>query len=81
MSGSGSQVHASREGGRKKDSAWLEVNDIENEKGKVMCKFCEIVISKKIERVREHLSKCKKKYKMTNLRPMRKNWRQLKRIY
>ena len=60
MSGSGSQVHASREGGRKKDSAWLEVNDIENEKGKVMCKFCEIVISKKIERVREHLSKCKK---------------------
>lgn len=59
MSGSGSQVHASREGGRKKDSAWLDVNDIENEKGKVMCKFCEIVISKKIERVREHLNKCK----------------------
>ena len=45
--------------GRKKDSAWLEVSDVENDKNKCMCKSCDQLISKKIERIREHLKKCR----------------------
>ena len=47
--------------GRKKDPAWLEVTPVENDKNKCVCKACDQVISKKIERIREHLSKCKVK--------------------
>ena len=46
--------------GRKKDPHWLEVEDVENDPNKVVCKHCETLISKKIERVREHIKKCKK---------------------
>ena len=45
--------------GRKKDPAWEEVKDIENQKYKCACNHCDLVISKKIERVREHLKKCR----------------------
>ena len=47
--------------GRKKDAAWSDVTPIENDKNKCVCNFCDIVISRKIERIREHLSKCRVK--------------------
>ena len=39
--------------GRKKDVAWNDVSAIENDKNKCVCKFCDQVISKKIERIRD----------------------------
>ena len=47
--------------GRKKDGCWSEVKDIENDKKKVVCTHCNGIISKKIERVRAHMEKCKVK--------------------
>ena len=47
--------------GRKKASEWNDVDDVENDKNSVVCKHCNLVISKKIERVRAHLIKCSKK--------------------
>jgi len=47
--------------GRQKCSEWNEVNKVVNDKSKVSCKYCNVLISSKIERVRLHLQKCKKK--------------------
>ena len=47
--------------GRKKDGVWSEVKALENDQKKVVCMHCDGLISKKVERIREHMSKCKVK--------------------
>ena len=46
--------------GRKKGWEWQEVSD-SGEKGKVVCDHCTEVVSEKVERVRGHLMKCRKR--------------------
>lgn len=47
--------------GRKKDVAWEAVLPLENDTTRVTCKYCLEAIQRKIERVKAHLNKCKKK--------------------
>lgn len=48
-----------REGsGRKKDPIWSYVSEIQGQ-DRVSCDFCSQAISKKIERIKLHVSKCK----------------------
>ena len=44
--------------GRKSAAEWADLEEIESDKLKVMCRHCTALISKKIERVRAHLRKC-----------------------
>ena len=44
--------------GRKSASEWTEVLECSNN-SRVVCKYCQQQISKKVERVRSHLNKCK----------------------
>ena len=44
--------------GRKGAAEWADIEEIESDKLKVMCRYCTALISKKIERVRAHLRKC-----------------------
>ena len=55
---------ASKGGGRKRDLAWNDVSDVEGENTQVECNYCGVKVSKKIERVKTHLSKCSKKIKL-----------------
>ena len=41
--------------GRKKGGEWEEVDILENDKSKAACKYCNQIISAKIERVRNHI--------------------------
>ena len=52
--------------GRKKDPVWLKVDAIENDKNKCVCRACDQVISKKIERVKAHMENrnCNMYYKL-----------------
>ena len=50
--------------GRKGAANWLDLEEIESDKLKVMCRHCTALISRKFERVRAHLRKC------NNLREM-----------
>lgn len=45
-------------GGRKIATEWSQVVNLENDT-RVMCRYCKELISRKIERVRNHLKKCK----------------------
>lgn len=45
-------------GGRRIATEWSEVVNLENDT-RVMCKYCKEMLSRKIERVRNHLKKCK----------------------
>ena len=47
--------------GRKKAAEWNEVNIFENKKQKAACKYCNQIISAKIERVRTLIQKCPKR--------------------
>ena len=49
-----------RGGGRKRLDEWCEVSEIEGEEGKTLvhCNYCRKKISKRIERVKNHLNKC-----------------------
>ena len=47
--------------GRKKAPEWDEVDIVENDKQKAACKYCNQIISAKIERVRTHIQKCSKR--------------------
>jgi hypothetical protein len=49
--------------GRKKGSEWTEVSEIEGDRLSVQCDHCLQKISAKIERVRNHLEKCKDRQK------------------
>ena len=51
--------------GRKKDHIWLKVDTIENDKNKCVCRGCDQIISKKIERVKVHMEKCRSRPKST----------------
>lgn len=51
--------------GRKKDPVWLKVDAIENDKNKCVCRACDQVISKKIERVKAHMEKCRSSSRST----------------
>ena len=53
---------ASKGVGRKRDLAWNDVSDVENTQ--VECNYCGVKVSKKIERIKTHLSKCSKKIKL-----------------
>ena len=44
--------------GRKGAAEWPDIEEIESDKLKVMCRHCTALLSKKIERVRAHLRKC-----------------------
>ena len=44
--------------GRKGAAEWADIEEIESDKLKVMCRHCTALISKKIERVRAYLIKC-----------------------
>ena len=55
---------ASKGGGRKRDLAWNDVSDVEGENTQVECNYCGVKVSKKIERVKTHLSKFSKKIKL-----------------
>ncbi|CAH0561717.1 unnamed protein product [Brassicogethes aeneus] len=46
--------------GRKSSTEWTEVLESRS-KSRVVCKYCQKEISKKVERVRSHLNKCKNK--------------------
>ena len=48
-------------GGRKRYLAWQDVSDIDGQKTQVECNHCGEKISKKIERIKTHLNKCRKK--------------------
>ena len=47
--------------GRKKAAEWNEVDILDNLKRKAACKYCNQIISPKIERVRTHIQKCPKR--------------------
>ena len=47
--------------GRKKAAEWNEGDILENEKQNAACKYCNQIISAKIERVRTHIQKCPKR--------------------
>ena len=49
------QTGTNNEGGRKSATEYDEVDRIENDKNKVMCKHCQLILIKKIERARAHL--------------------------
>jgi hypothetical protein len=55
--------------GRKKGWEWTEVSEIDGDDARVRCDHCSEKVSGKIERVRNHLEKCKerKKYKKSEL--------------
>ena len=55
---------ASNGGGRKRDLAWNDVSDVEGENTQFECNYCGVKVSKKIERVKTHLSKFSKKIKL-----------------
>ena len=44
--------------GRKAAAEWADIEEIESDKLKVVCRHCTPLISKKIERVRAHFRKC-----------------------
>lgn len=48
---------SSHGGGRKIATEWSEVVNVENDT-RVMCKYCKEMVSRKIERVRNHLKRC-----------------------
>ena len=51
--------------GRMKGLEWTEMDKLENDKSKAICKHCDYIVSAKIERVLAHLKKCNKR-KMKN---------------
>ena len=59
-------------GGRKGAAVWADIEEIESDKLKVMCRYCTALINEKIGRVRAHLRKC------DNLAIQGKCWRMKK---
>lgn len=55
------KVKMPSDSGRKKAAEWSEVDILDNEKQKAACKYCNQIISAKIERVRTHIQKCPKR--------------------
>ena len=54
-----------RGGGRKREHEWSEFNDIEGDEGKTLveCSHCGEKVSKRIQRIKNHLEKCRVKNK------------------